>query len=78
MPYSWYHLPCMIWVDEKSRVQIIWVHSRARRLGLGTAMIKLSNAKTTYNEMKGSEPFWNSLNSYSLRKGRKIVNSFNV
>ena len=43
---------------NKHILDIIWVHSRMRRKGLGTHLVKKLAIKTTSRQLAGSEQFW--------------------
>lgn len=57
---SFYIIPCIIIVEE-GVVLWIWVHPRARRLGFGRQLVKLSEATSAPDQVQGSEPFWKSI-----------------
>jgi ribosomal protein S18 acetylase RimI-like enzyme len=58
-----YMLPCFCTVTPTSTVQVIWVHSRARRMGLGSTLIRLLNITNTSGpRLEGSEAFWKACN----------------
>lgn len=56
---SWYLLPCLCVVENKKCI-IIWVHTRARRKGLGTKLVKLLKIEDVYNPLPGTSNFWKS------------------
>jgi hypothetical protein len=56
-----YLLPCLCMTGEgadTSTAEILWTHTRARRRGLGTAMVQKLGIKKVYNPLEGSAPFW--------------------
>lgn len=57
---SEYILPCFC-IKEDKKAMIIWVHSRARRKGLGSRLVKLLEIEEVYNPLPTSLPFWDSL-----------------
>jgi len=62
-----YLLPCLIVTgtdSESSTVEIIWTHTRARRRGLGTAMVQKLGIKKVYDPLEGSELFWKAVHLY--------------
>ena len=54
-------LPCLC-LRSGDRVDIVWVHSRARRNGLATDILKKLNIKKVNNPLPGSEKFWEKWN----------------
>jgi len=54
---SFYLLPCFVaMVGDK--VDMIWVHSRARKLGIGSELVKQSRATGTLAKLPESIGFW--------------------
>lgn len=53
-------LPCFC-IVENSMVEMIWVHSRARRNKLGTYMMKQLSVDTIYEPLESSMCFWEYL-----------------
>ena len=56
-----YLLPCLCMTSEgadRSTAEIIWTHKRARRRGLGTALVQKLGIKKVWKPVKGSAPFW--------------------
>tara|TARA_A100001015_G_C15002788_1_gene719300 strand:+ start:196 stop:612 length:417 start_codon:yes stop_codon:yes gene_type:complete len=58
---SWYLLPCFC-IKENDKCIILWVHSRARRKGFGTKLVKLLNIKEICTPLPESLPFWKACN----------------
>lgn len=61
--YSLYMLPCFcILVDQKqesdNKVDILWVHSRARRYGFGSKFVNDLNVTRTSRQLDDSKEFW--------------------
>ncbi len=56
-----YRLPCLCVLTDDSD-GILWVHSRARRLGLGRKLVELLNIREISNALPGSEAFWEKCN----------------
>ena len=54
---SFYLLPCLCVFDNEI-LSIIWAHSRARKRGLATTLLKLLNVKTISNPLPESLEFW--------------------
>lgn len=54
---SWYLLPCFCTRIEYT-AEMCWVHSKLRRLGLGTALVSLLKIEKAHNPLEGSLPFW--------------------
>lgn len=57
---SFYVFPCFITITNAT-VEMIWVHPRIRRMGLGTKLVKLSGATNTSRKLEGSEFFWRTI-----------------
>lgn len=61
---SWYMLPCLCTLSEKRQeadnaVEILWVHSRARRHGLGSLLVReLHVSRTSTCRLDESDEFW--------------------
>lgn len=57
--FPW-QLPCLCVVasDDPSVAEIIWVHPRARRLGLGTELVRRLGIRTARRILPESLPFW--------------------
>ena len=61
--YSHFLLPCFcILVDKKqesdNKVDILWVHSRARRYGFGSKFVNELNVTRTSRQLDDSKEFW--------------------
>lgn len=54
---SLYRLPCFCIVDETEGV-LLWVHPRARRLGLGSLLVEKLGITHVRQMLPGSEVFW--------------------
>ncbi len=55
-------LPCLCVVgkvDEES-CEIVWVHTRARRLGIASAMLNQLFIQSAHNELEQAKPFWDA------------------
>jgi ribosomal protein S18 acetylase RimI-like enzyme len=58
---SWYTLPCFCTIlddEHPFTAQMIWVHSKARRLGLGKALVDLLAIDSVYCPQPESLAFW--------------------
>jgi ribosomal protein S18 acetylase RimI-like enzyme len=56
---SWYMLPCFCTkVKDTRTVDMIWVHSKARRQGLGKALVKLLGIDKAHCPLEEALPFW--------------------
>lgn len=64
---SMYLLPCLCITSHPTTVEIIWVHSRARRLGLGRRFIQGLRIQEASNPLPGSEGFWTACGIPSSR-----------
>jgi len=55
-----YLLPCFCMVDIKGgkKAKVIWTHTRARRRGFGTALVKNLGIEEVNKPVDGSQPFW--------------------
>jgi ribosomal protein S18 acetylase RimI-like enzyme len=51
-------LPCFATCPEEGVIDMIWVHSRLRRRGLGSTLVRLLGAKRALDPVAGSEAFW--------------------
>lgn len=58
-----YNYPAFLIVSDNdvTRVDIIWVHTRARRQKIGSTMCKLANITSKYCPLPDSLPFWESV-----------------
>lgn len=54
-------LPCFC-IKENDTAIILWVHTKIRRCGVGSKLIRSLNIKSAYNPLPESESFWKSLN----------------
>lgn len=58
---SWYMLPCFCTkLKGTNTVDMIWVHSKARRLGLGKALVNLLDIDSVHCPLEDALPFWES------------------
>ena len=57
---SLYMFPCFALLSEENKhvLDILWVHSRMRRKGLGTHLIRKLAIQSTSRQLPGSEQFW--------------------
>ncbi len=55
---SWYLLPCFC-VKENDVAIIIWTHSRARKNGFASKLVKLLQIKHVFQPLSSSVEFWN-------------------
>jgi hypothetical protein len=58
---SVYLLPCFCIVDDQNTVLISWTHSRARRKGFASILLKELKITTVYNPLSESLQFWKSI-----------------
>lgn len=58
-----WQLPCVCVVasDDPNAVEIIWVHPRARRLGLATELVRRLGIRTARQILPDSVPFWKAI-----------------
>lgn len=54
---SFYLLPCFC-IAEKNCCHILWVHSRARKQGLGSKLVKLLDIHTAIYPLDDTLEFW--------------------
>ena len=54
---SIYLIPCICMIN-KDTIEIMWVHTRARKRGFASKIVKLLNLPYVYNPLPGSEEFW--------------------
>lgn len=61
--HTMYMLPCFCIVQDTNpeTVDIIWTHSRARRLGFATKMIELLGIKRADTPLPESKDFWTAV-----------------
>ena len=59
--HSLYLLPCFC-MKVGNTAELLWVHSKARRMCLGKRLVKLLNIQFAYVVDKESMPFWNACN----------------
>lgn len=52
-----YLLPCFC-IKNGSTAEILWVHSRARRCGIGKKLVELLKIDKAWNPLKEAIPFW--------------------
>lgn len=52
---------CVIASDNPNAVEIIWVHPRARRLGLATELVRRLGIRTARQILPDSAPFWRAI-----------------
>lgn len=57
-PESQYLLPCFCIKEGKDTASIIWVHSRARRMGFGKKLVQLLKIKSVRSPLPESLVFW--------------------
>lgn len=58
---TFYLLPCFCIMREKT-VEIIWTHSRARRMGFAKKLVELLHVEYAWNPLSESLGFWERLN----------------
>lgn len=64
---SMYLLPCFC-VKSGTTVEICWVHSRARRIGIGKKLMELLRIENANNPLSDSLPFWKSCGIHLVSK----------
>lgn len=52
-----YLIPCLCAISDDT-IEIIWVHTRARKRGFVKKMVELLNLPYVYKPLPGSEGFW--------------------
>jgi len=57
---TFYLLPCFCIMREKT-VEIIWTHTRARRMGFAKKLVELLNVEYAWNPLPESIGFWTRL-----------------